>query len=182
VWCGFTCPQTIWTDLFLFVERYIEGDRNTRIKLDKGPLTLNKVWRKTAKHAAWLIISLATGGVAIFYFVDAPVALMEMLSGTASTVVYSFVAIFTGLTYWLAGWAREQVCTYMCPWPRFQGAMFDEHSLIVTYETWRGEPRGKAKKSDQALGHCVDCNLCVNVCPVGIDIREGQQFQCIGKT
>lgn len=180
VWCGFACPQTIWTDLFLFVERYIEGDRNARMKLDKGPLTFNKVWRKTAKHMAWLIISLATGGVAIFYFVDAPIALGEMVSGEAGTVIYSFIGTFTGITYLLAGWAREQVCTYMCPWPRFQGAMFDEHSLIVTYETWRGEPRGKAKKSDQSLGDCVDCNLCVNVCPVGIDIRQGQQFQCIG--
>lgn len=178
VWCGFTCPQTIWTDLFLLVERYIEGDRNTRMKLDQGPLTLAKVWRKTAKHLAWLLISLATGGVAIFYFVDAPVALNDMLTGTASTTVFSWVAIFTGITYLLAGWAREQVCTYMCPWPRFQGAMFDEHSLIVTYETWRGEPRGKAKVD--TIGDCVDCNLCVNVCPVGIDIREGQQFQCIG--
>ena len=180
VWCGFTCPQTIWTDLFLLVERYIEGDRNARIKLDKGPLTLEKLWRKLAKHTAWLVISLVTGGVWIFYFVDAPVALFEMMSGTASTTIYAFVAIFTGFTYLLAGWAREQVCTYMCPWPRFQGAMFDEHSLIVTYETWRGEPRGKATKDDKILGDCVDCNLCVNVCPVGIDIREGQQFQCIG--
>ena len=178
VWCGFTCPQTIWTDLFLLVERYIEGDRNTRMKLDQGPLTFSKAWRKTAKHMAWLIISLVTGGVAIFYFVDAPVALNDMLTGTASTTVFSWVAIFTGITYLLAGWAREQVCTYMCPWPRFQGAMFDEHSLMVTYETWRGEPRGKAKSD--TVGDCVDCNLCVNVCPVGIDIREGQQFECIG--
>ena len=180
VWCGFSCPQTIWTDLFLLVERYIEGDRNTRMKLDQGRLTFDKVWRKSAKHTAWMIIALATGGVAIFYFVDAPTVLAEMVSGDAGTVIYSFVAIFTGITYLLAGWARDQVCTYMCPWPRFQGAMFDEHSLIVTYETWRGEPRGKAKKDVQNQGDCVDCNLCVNVCPVGIDIRQGQQFQCIG--
>jgi len=180
VWCGFSCPQTIWTDLFIWVERHIEGDRNARMKLDKGPFTFEKLWRKSAKHTAWLVIALVTGGVWIFYFVDAPVALFEMISGTASTTMYAFVAIFTGFTYLLAGWAREQVCTYMCPWPRFQGAMFDEHSLIVTYEAWRGEPRGKATKDDKSLGDCVDCNLCVNVCPVGIDIRKGLQFQCIG--
>lgn len=183
VWCGFTCPQTVWTDLFLLVERYIEGDRNKRLKLDNGPLTFEKIWRKLAKHAAWIFISFATGGVWIFYFTDAPTALTEMLTGTASSSIYSFTAMFAGFTYLLAGWAREQVCTYMCPWPRFQGAMFDEHTLTVTYESWRGEPRGKAKGIQdmaQSLGDCVDCNLCVNVCPVGIDIREGSQFQCIG--
>ncbi len=181
VWCGFTCPQTVWTDLFLFVERYIEGDRNKRIKLDQGPLTFEKAWRKIAKHIAWLFISLATGGVVIFYFVDAPTVLMELVTTTASSTIYGFVALFSGTTYLLAGWAREQVCTYMCPWPRFQGAMYDEHTLMVTYEAWRGEPRGKAKKDDpRSLGDCVDCNLCVNVCPVGIDIRDGSQFQCIG--
>lgn len=185
VWCGFTCPQTVWTDLFMLVERYIEGDRNKRKKLDEGPLTIEKVWRKVAKHMAWIVIAFATGGAWIFYFVDAPTVLIEMVSGTASTEVYGFTALFAGTTYLLAGWAREQVCIYMCPWPRFQGAMLDEHSLIVTYETWRGEPRGKAKPAegvnpDAKLGDCVDCNLCVNVCPVGIDIREGSQFQCIG--
>lgn len=179
VWCGFTCPQTVWTDLFLLVERYIEGDRNKRIKLDKGPLTFEKVWRKIAKHIVWIIISFATGGAWIFYFTDAPTVAMEMVTLQASSTVYGFVALFAGITYLLAGWAREQVCTYMCPWPRFQGAMFDEHSLIITYEDWRGEPRGKAKNDDK-LGDCVDCNLCVNVCPVGIDIRKGSQFQCIG--
>lgn len=179
VWCGFTCPQTVWTDLFLLVERYIEGDRNKRKKLDAGPLTFEKVWRKLAKHAAWIFISFATGGAWIFYFTDAPTVLMEMVTLNASSTIYGFTAMFAGFTYLLAGWAREQVCTYMCPWPRFQGAMFDEHTLTVTYESWRGEPRGKAK-DDKTLGDCVDCNLCVNVCPVGIDIREGSQFQCIG--
>lgn len=183
VWCGFTCPQTVWTDLFLLVERYIEGDRNKRVKLDQGPLTFEKAWRKLAKHAAWIVISFATGGAWIFYFTDAPTVLMEMVTATASSTIYGFTAMFAGFTYLLAGWAREQVCTYMCPWPRFQGAMYDEHTLIVTYETWRGEPRGKAKGNTDLgakLGDCVDCNLCVNVCPVGIDIREGSQFQCIG--
>lgn len=179
VWCGFTCPQTVWTDLFLLVERYIEGDRNKRMKLDNGPLTFEKVWRKLAKHAAWIFISFATGGAWIFYFTDAPTALADMATGQASSSIYGFTALFAGFTYLLAGWAREQVCIYMCPWPRFQGAMYDEDTLIVTYEAWRGEPRGKVK-NDASLGHCIDCNLCVNVCPVGIDIREGSQFQCIG--
>jgi cytochrome c oxidase accessory protein FixG len=179
VWCGFTCPQTVWTDLFMLVERLIEGDRNKRIKLDNGPLTIDKVWRKIAKHSAWIVISFLTGGVWIFYFTDAPTALVDMVTGQASTSIYGFAAMFAGFTYLLAGWAREQVCIYMCPWPRFQGAMFDEHTLTVTYEEWRGEPRGKAK-DDTTLGDCVDCRLCVNVCPVGIDIREGSQFQCIG--
>ena len=179
VWCGFTCPQTVWTDLFLLVERYIEGDRNKRMKLDNGPLTFEKAWRKLAKHSAWIFISFATGGAWIFYFTDAPTALINLTTGEASVSLYGFTALFAGFTYLLAGLAREQVCIYMCPWPRFQGAMYDEDTLIVTYETWRGEPRGKAK-DDAALGDCIDCNLCVNVCPVGIDIRQGSQFQCIG--
>jgi len=180
VWCGFTCPQTIWTDLFIYVEGLIEGDRNKRIKLDKGPWTLNKISRKSLKHFVWFVISILTGGVFIFYFADAPEILIDMLTGQASTTVYGFVALTTGMTYLLAGMAREQVCIYMCPWPRFQGSMFDEDSLIVTYEEWRGEPRGKPKKDAEGLGDCVDCNLCVAVCPVGIDIRKGQQFECIG--
>ncbi|MCR4378298.1 MAG: cytochrome c oxidase accessory protein CcoG [Rhodospirillales bacterium] len=179
VWCGFTCPQTVWTDLFMLVERYIEGDRNKRMKLDNGPLTFEKAWRKLAKHAVWIFIAFATGGAWIFYFTDAPTALTNLLTGEGSTSLYGFTALFAGFTYLLAGVAREQVCTYMCPWPRFQGAMYDEDTLIVTYETWRGEPRGKAK-DDKTLGDCIDCNLCVNVCPVGIDIRQGSQFQCIG--
>ncbi len=182
VWCGFTCPQTVWTDLFLFVERLVEGDRNKRIKLDNGPLTLNKAFKKITKHTAWLVIAALTGGAWIWYFNDAFTVTRDLFTGRASLTIYGFVGLFTGTTYLLAGWAREQVCMYMCPWPRFQGAMFDEDSLIVTYETWRGEPRGRAKKGDkrQDLGHCVDCNLCVNVCPMGIDIRDGQQMECIG--
>ncbi len=180
VWCGFTCPQTVWTDLFLWAERLIEGDRNKRIKLDSSPLTISKAAKKITKHFLWIVISLATGGVWIFYFVDAPTAAIELLNGTASSTIYGFVALFAGFTYLLAGWAREQVCIYMCPWPRFQGSMFDEDTLLVTYEEWRGEPRGKAKQKDNKLGDCVDCGLCVNVCPTGTDIRLGQQFTCIG--
>ena len=182
VWCGFTCPQTVWTDLFLWAERLIEGDRNKRMKLDNSPLSMEKAVKKITKHFLWIIIALATGGAWIFYFVDAPTAAVNLLNGTASSTLYGFVALFAGFTYLLAGWAREQVCIYMCPWPRFQGSMFDEDSLLVTYEEWRGEPRGKAKNKDddKTMGDCVDCGLCVNVCPTGTDIRLGQQFTCIG--
>ncbi len=182
VWCGFTCPQTVWTDLFMWVERKIEGDRNARMRLDNSPMSWGKAARKITKHAAWLVIALATGGAWIMYFNDAPTVVVDFFTGQASQAVYGFVALFTGTTYLLAGWAREQVCIYMCPWPRFQGAMFDEDSLVVTYEAWRGEPRGGAKKgqSFEGRGHCVDCGMCWQVCPTGVDIRKGQQMACIG--
>ena len=178
VWCGFACPQTVWTDLFMWVERIIQGDRNERMRLDKAPWSAEKIRKKGLTHAAWLVIAAATGGAWILYFNDAPTMTVALLSGGASQEVYFFFALFTGFTYLLAGWAREQVCTYMCPWPRFQAAMLDENSLVVTYREWRGEPRGKAKASD--VGDCVDCQACVNVCPTGIDIRDGQQLECIG--
>ncbi|MBS7790028.1 cytochrome c oxidase accessory protein CcoG [Roseococcus sp. SDR] len=178
IWCGFTCPQTVWTDLFLWIERKIEGDRNARIKLDQGPRN-GAWWRaKLFKHAAWFAIAMATGGAWIMYFNDAPTVTWAMLTGQASLSVYGFFALFTATTYVLAGAAREQVCTYMCPWPRFQGAMLDENSLVVTYRDWRGEPRGKP--NDPTAGDCVDCKACVHVCPTGIDIRDGQQLECIG--
>ncbi len=182
VWCGFTCPQTVWTDLFMWVERKIEGDRNARIRLDKAPLTFDKAWKKTAKHAAWLLIALATGGAWIMYFNDAPTVVREFFTGQASAAVYGFTALFTMTTYVLAGWAREQVCIYMCPWPRIQGSMFDEDSFIVTYEEWRGEPRAPARKGQDVAGRgdCVDCGMCWQVCPTGVDIRNGQQMACIG--
>ena len=182
VWCGFACPQTVWTDLFMLVERWIEGDRNERMRRDKAPMSVAKVARKTAKHIAWLAIAAATGGAWVFYFVDAPSTLRNIFTGAASTEVYFFIGLLTATTYTLAGWAREQVCTYMCPWPRFQAAMLDEQSVIVTYQKWRGEPRGKHKAGDSwdGRGDCVDCRLCVNVCPTGIDIRDGQQIECIG--
>ena len=182
VWCGFTCPQTVWTDLFMWVERLIEGDRNERMRLDRQPMSVGKAARKTLKHAAWLMIAAATGGAWVFYYVDAPTTLVKIFRGEASMEVYAFIGLFTATTYVLAGWAREQVCTYMCPWPRFQAAMLDEQSLIVTYQKWRGEPRGKHKAGDSwaGRGDCVDCNLCVAVCPTGIDIRDGQQIECIG--
>ncbi len=185
VWCGFFCPQTVWTDLFMYVERLVEGNRNKRIRLDAAPLSLDKAWRRVAKHAIWLAVSLATGGAWILYFADAPTVMVELFTGQASVAVYGFTLLFTSTTYVLGALAREQVCLYMCPWPRFQGAMFDEDTLLVTYEGWRGEPRGKAKRKGidtlaGELGDCVDCNLCVKVCPTGIDIRNGSQMQCIG--
>ncbi|MCB2099334.1 MAG: cytochrome c oxidase accessory protein CcoG [Rhodobacterales bacterium] len=182
VWCGFTCPQTVWTDLFIWVERLVEGDRNKRIRLDKAPWSLEKLGKKLLKHAIWLFIAFVTGGAWILYFGDAFEIAGKFFIGQESSAVYGFTALFTGTTYILAGWAREQVCIYMCPWPRFQGAMFDEHSLIVTYEEWRGEPRDKAKRDADfsSRGHCVDCKMCVQVCPTGIDIRDGQQMACIG--
>lgn len=178
LWCGFTCPQTVWTDLFMFVERWIQGDRNARMKLDQGPRNANYWARKGLTHAVWLLIAAATGGAWIMYFNDAPTVTMDILTGRASLEIYFFFWLFAGFTYLLAGWAREQVCTYMCPWPRFQAAMLDENSLVVTYRDWRGEPRGKAKA--EGVGDCVDCFACVHVCPTGIDIRDGQQLECIG--
>jgi cytochrome c oxidase accessory protein FixG len=182
VWCGFACPQTVWTDLFMLVERLIEGDRNERMRLDRAPASASKIARKIGKHAAWLVIAAATGGAWVFYFVDAPSTLRRIFTGAASLELYFFIGMLTATTYMLAGWAREQVCTYMCPWPRFQAAMLDEQSVIVTYQKARGEPRGKHKAgtSWEGRGDCVDCNLCVNVCPTGIDIRDGQQMECIG--
>ena len=182
LWCGYACPQTVWTDLFMWVERLVEGDRNARMRLDQQPWSPAKLARKTVKHAAWLLIAVATGGAWVMYYVDAPSAARALFTGDASAELYFFVGLFTLTTYVLAGWAREQVCTYMCPWPRFQAAMFDEQTLTVTYRAWRGEPRGKHKTGDSwaGRGDCVDCRQCVMVCPTGIDIRDGQQMECIG--
>ncbi|MER9302961.1 cytochrome c oxidase accessory protein CcoG [Mesorhizobium sp. M0496] len=182
-WCGYTCPQTVWVDLFLVVERAIEGDRNARIKLDAGPWTSRKLVLRASKHVIWLVIGALTGGAWIFYFADAPTLLGELFTGTAAPVAYITVAVLTATTYTFGGLMREQVCTYMCPWPRIQAAMLDENSLTVTYNDWRGEPRTRHAKKVQAagqpVGDCVDCNACVAVCPMGIDIRDGQQLECI---
>ncbi|AUN33011.1 cytochrome c oxidase accessory protein CcoG [Niveispirillum cyanobacteriorum] len=182
LWCGYACPQTVWTDLFMLVERWIEGDRGARMRLDKAPMSVEKFTKRTAKHAAWLLIALATGGAWALYFNDAPTFVVEFFTGHATLVQYFFVGLFTTTTYVLAGWAREQVCTYMCPWPRFQAAMLDDQSMVVTYERWRGEARGphKAGTSWDGRGDCIDCGQCVAVCPTGIDIRDGLQLECIG--
>ncbi len=182
LWCGYTCPQTVWTDLFMWAERLVEGDRMQRIRLDEQRLSLAKLGRKTLKHSLWLAIAAATGGAWIMYFNDAPTLVRDIFMLDASTNQFFFLGLFTATTYILAGWAREQVCTYMCPWPRFQSAMIDEETLTVTYRDWRGEPRGKHKKGDTwaGRGDCIDCRACVAVCPTGIDIRDGLQLECIG--
>lgn len=181
LWCGYACPQTVWTDLFLVVERFFEGDRNARMKLDASPMTLHKIGRKVGKHASWLFIAFATGGAWVFYFHDAPTVLREFWSGTAPATVYISIGILTFTTYSLAGTMREQVCVYLCPWPRIQGAMLDGDSLQVIYLRERGEPRGPHKKNQswEGRGDCVDCNQCVVACPMGIDIRNGPQIECI---
>ncbi|WP_309646512.1 cytochrome c oxidase accessory protein CcoG [Phenylobacterium sp.] len=181
LWCGYSCPQTVWTDLFIHVERLFEGDRNARMRLDAAPWSLNKVWRKTGKHAVWLGIAFGTGGAWIFYFHDAPTLIRTFWVGQGPLTGYIFCALLTFTTYVFAGFMREQVCIYMCPWPRIQGAMLDEHSLQVTYRYDRGEPRGTHKKGADwtGRGDCVDCSQCVTACPMGIDIRNGPQLECI---
>ena len=182
LWCGFACPQTVWTDLFMQVERWIEGDRAERMRFDKAPWTPAKWRKRVAKHAAWLLIAFLTGGAWIMYFRDAPTVVGEFFTGQAGLTVYFFVLLFTATTYLLAGMAREQVCTYMCPWPRIQGALVDQDTMAVTYESWRGEPRGRYRKGESfdGRGDCIDCKQCVAVCPMGIDIRDGFQLECIG--
>lgn len=181
LWCGYACPQTVWTDLFLFVERQFEGDRNARMKRDSSPMTFDTLWRKTAKHMVWLGIAFGTGGAWIFYFHDAPSLLSSFWIGQAPATAYIFCALLTFTTYVFAGFMREQICIYMCPWPRIQGAMLDKHSLQVTYLRDRGETRGPHKKNEtwEGRGDCIDCNQCVVACPMGIDIRDGGQLECI---
>ena len=181
VWCGYTCPQTVWTDLMVLVERFWQGDRNARIQLDRrrwGPV---KIFKKGMTHLSWLAIGVLTGGAFVFYFRDAPTLAEELLAGTAPAIAYLFLGIFTLTTYVLGGIAREQVCIYMCPWPRIQGAMVDHETLLVSYKAYRGEPRGPHKKGQswEGRGDCIDCTACVAVCPTGIDIRDGSQLECI---
>ncbi len=180
-WCGYACPQTVWVDLYQHVERWTDGDRNAQMRLWNAPWTGTKIRKRAVKWTIWLLIAVATGGAWIFYFADAPTLAMNFVTGEAPFVAYATVGILTATTFVLGGFMREQVCIYMCPWPRIQAAMLDEQSLIVTYKDWRGEPRGKHRKAEGAenLGDCVDCNACVNVCPTGVDIREGQQLGCI---
>ncbi len=183
VWCGYFCFQTIWTDLFMWVERRIQGDSAARKRLDQNGFNLNYLVKKGATHLSWLFIALMTGGTFTLYFTDAPTLIHDLWTGNFAdnTSAITCALGLTFSTYIMAGFAREQVCTFMCPYARFQSAMFDEDSLIIAYDTVRGEPRGKHKQGDswEGKGHCIDCTQCVQVCPTGIDIRNGLQIQCI---
>ena len=177
VWCGYACPQTVWTDLFILVERWIEGDRNARIRLHRQPWNWEKLIKNGIKWWVWLLIGLATGGAWIFYFTDAPTLLRDLVTFEAHPAAYITMLILTFTTFFFGGFAREQICIYACPWPRIQAAMMDEDTLTIGYRDWRGEPRGK--QTAEGTGDCIDCMACVNVCPMGIDIRDGQQMACI---
>ncbi|MEN9893191.1 MAG: hypothetical protein RLY78_3486 [Pseudomonadota bacterium] len=184
LWCGYACPQTVYTEIFMWIEHRIEGDRAQRMKLDAAPWSLDKLWRKSAKQAAWIALALWTGYTFVGYFTpirDLGAAVASFGLGPWET----FWILFYGFATWgNAGYMREQVCKYMCPYARFQSAMFDKDTLVITYDQARGEPRGsRSRKADPAklgLGSCVDCGLCVQVCPTGIDIRKGLQYDCIG--
>ncbi len=184
VWCGYACPQTVWTDLFILVERWVEGDRNARLRLHRQKKwDFRKVRLRVTKTILWLFIGLATGGAWVFYFADASTLLRDLVTLNAHPVAYTTMAILTATTFFFGGYAREQICIYACPWPRIQAAMMDEDTLVIGYREWRGEPRGKLRKKTEdnaePQGDCIDCMACVNVCPVGIDIRDGQQMECI---
>ena len=184
LYCGYACPQTVYTEIFLWIERKIEGDRAARMKLDAQPLHARKFGLKTAKHAVWIALALWTGFTFVGYFTS----IRELVHGVSAATIgpwETFWILFYGFaTYGNAGWMREQVCKYMCPYARFQSTMFDRNTLIITYDNARGEPRGpRARQVDplsKGLGACVDCNICVQVCPTGIDIRQGLQYECIG--
>ena len=181
-WCGYSCPQTVWTDLFQHVDRFVDGDRNARMRLDAAPWTWGKVLRRAFKWSIYLVIGFWTGGAWIMYFADAPTLTRDFWAGDAAPIAYITVAVLTLTTVVLGGFMREQVCIYMCPWPRIQTAMMDEKSLLVTYKDWRGEPRGslkKAQKNPGQVGDCIDCHQCVAVCPTGWDIRKGPDISCI---
>lgn len=181
VWCGYFCPQTVWTDLFVWVERIVQGDRNARKKLHESPWTLDKIKKIALTHFIWIIIGWCTAGSFVLYFNDAPTLVRSFFELNVSPTVLIFIASLTFSTYLMAGFAREQVCTYMCPYARFQSGMFDKNTLIIGYDEHRGEPRGKHKAGDSwdGRGHCIDCSACVQVCPMGIDIRHGLQMECI---
>ncbi|MBR9843271.1 MAG: cytochrome c oxidase accessory protein CcoG [Rhodobacteraceae bacterium] len=181
VWCGYACPQTVWTDLFILVERWIEGDRNARLRLHRQKKwDMRKIRLRITKYLSWVLIGALTGGAWVFYFTDAPALLVDLFMGTAHPLAYTTIAVATGTTIFFGAIAREQICIYACPWPRIQAAMMDEDTITVSYREWRGEPRGKGKRTnDTELGDCIDCMACVNVCPMGIDIRDGQQLECI---
>ncbi len=184
VWCGFTCPQTVYTEIFMWFERKIEGSRSARMRLDKQPMSAEKFLRKLSKHGVWIAFALWTGYTFVGYFTPIHVLTDSIATLSLGPWEWFWVLFYSFATYGNAGWMREQVCKYMCPYARFQSAMFDKDSLIITYDKDRGEPRGSRSKSDAAtskqLGDCIDCSMCVQVCPTGIDIRNGLQYECIG--
>ncbi|MDO9522051.1 MAG: cytochrome c oxidase accessory protein CcoG [Pseudohongiella sp.] len=194
VWCGYTCPQTVWTAIFMWAEQIAEGDRNQRIKLDKQPSLLsskgwnrtgfNKTWRRVFKHSMWFGFAALTGVTFIGYFYPIRDLISDALQWQLPLIAVAWCVFFTLATYINAGWLREQVCIYMCPYARFQSAMFDRNTLVISYDTARGEQRGARRRNTdykaEGLGDCIDCTMCVQVCPTGIDIRDGLQFQCIG--
>ncbi len=181
LFCGYACPQTVYTEIFMWIENRIEGDRSSRMKLDQGPMTPNKLGRKVLKHALWLVLSLWTGFTLVAYFTPMHELLAAFPFDLSGWELF-WTLFYAGFCYMQAGFLREQVCKYMCPYARFQGVMFDPDTLVITYDPERGEPRGARKKGgeNEKLGDCVDCNLCVVVCPTGIDIRKGIQYECIG--
>lgn len=184
LYCGYVCPQTVWTRIFIWIEHFTEGDRNARMKLDRTPTNTEKAIKKALKHTLWLAVAFLTSFTFVGYFTPIRELTVHVGLFTLNGWEMVWLTFFTAATYINAGWMREQVCMYMCPYARFQSAMLDKNSLIVTYDTERGEPRGSRKKEADPkslnLGDCVDCTLCVQVCPTGIDIRDGLQYECIG--
>ncbi len=183
LWCGYACPQTVYTEIFLWIEHHVEGDRSARMRLDNGPWGMARLGKKSLKHFIWLAVALWTGFTFVGYFTPIQVLLAEFANWNLGSWEIFWVFFYGFATYGNAGFMREQVCKYMCPYARFQSAMFDQDTLIVTYDEARGEPRGKRAKTDEQQAHqgdCIDCTLCVQVCPTGIDIRNGLQYECIG--
>jgi cytochrome c oxidase accessory protein FixG len=184
LWCGYTCPQTVYSSIFMYIERKVEGDRNKRIRLDNAPTDVSKISRKALKHALWLLFSIWTGITFVGYFYEIRKLVPDLFTNHVAGWSLFWVVFYSFATYGNAGFLREQVCKYMCPYARFQSAMFDKDTLIVSYDAVRGEPRGgRSKGADaksNALGSCIDCSVCMQVCPTGIDIRNGLQYECIG--
>lgn len=182
IWCGYTCPQTVWTAIFMWVEQVTEGERHQRIRLDRAPWSFEKIRKRALKHGMWLGVAFLTGLTFVGYFTPIRELAFGFLTFEVGGAAAFWTLFFTAATYVNAGWMREQVCIYMCPYARFQSAMFDKDTLVVSYDAARGEPRGARKRGADSgtLGDCIDCQLCVQVCPTGIDIRNGLQYQCIG--
>ena len=185
LWCGYACPQTVWTEVFLWIERRVEGKRNQRMRLDREPWHARKIVRKATKHSLWILLAAWTGFTFVGFFTPVTTLAASIAEWRAGPWEVFWMGFYGFATYGNAGWLREQVCKYMCPYARFQGAMLDRDSLVIAYDPARGEPRGRARLRDArrdapAFGDCIDCSVCVQVCPTGIDIRDGLQYECIG--